>query len=229
MSRDHLPTHEHGTALLSDLKGAVYNPRVMPDREMKNLMKSLREFGFVQPVVVRRDDGLILGGHQRCEARKRIASEDKEDEAGITVPVVWVAGISDEKAKLLNVALNRIHGEWDYAKLGELFESLQPMVEQAQLEVSGFSDKEIDDIIKLTSANASTDLGGDDDDLDVDAELAAEARKFGFEVGTDADAALVREALTAHGMTSPANAGSALAKMARAALTHVKCEEDLCE
>lgn len=223
-----ISTHVNGTARLADLKGADYNPRIMPDREMKALMKSLREFGFVQPVVVRKEDGLILGGHQRCEARKRIAAEDGEDVSTIEVPVVWVKGFDDAKAKLLNVALNRIHGEWDFAKLGELFESIAPALPQdGALSVTGFNEREIEDILKLTTA-ATPQLADVEDEIDVDAELAAEKRKFGFEVANDADAEAVRAALAAHGMTSPANAGAALAAMARAAIAHVKCEEELC-
>lgn len=222
--------HEHGKALINDLVGADYNPRQMPDREMKALMGSLREFGCVQPVVARKSDGLILGGHQRVEAMKRILAEDKVASTGYTIPVVWVADITDEKAKLLNVALNKIHGDWDFEKLGELFESIQTTTTSsasAPLEVTGFSAKEIDDIIKLTVTDGAALDTSDDEPIDVDAELAAQARKFGFEVPTDADAADVRAALAAFGMTSPANAGTALAKAMRAAKAHQICEEEL--
>lgn len=221
-----IATHKTGTAKITDLVGADYNPRIMPDGEMKNLMRSLREYGFVQPVVVRKEDGLILGGHQRVEAYKRILAEDKADLDKATIPVVWVSGLSDEKAKLLNVALNRIHGEWDFAKLGELFASITPQ-SNGDLGVSGFSEREIDDIIKLTGEDAAAQPDPVED-IDVDAELAAEARKLSFEAATDEDAAVVREALAKYGATSPANQGAALAKMARAALAHIVCEEELC-
>lgn len=214
--------HEPGTMKLSELKGADYNPRIMPDSEMRNLMASLRSYGFVQPIVVRKEDGLILGGHQRIEAMKRIVAEDKGPKDP-SIPVMYVAGLTDDKAKLLNVALNRIHGEWDYAKLGDLFQSIQPEA-NGEFGVSGFNSREIDDIINLTSADAAKLPSND---IDIDAELAAEARKFDIAAPNDEDAAVVREALTAYGMTGPGNAGTALAAMARAALCHRVCEEEL--
>ena len=57
---------------ISALRPAPYNPRVMPESEMAALCESLRAFGFAEPVVVRRADHLIIGGHQRVEAAKRI-------------------------------------------------------------------------------------------------------------------------------------------------------------
>ncbi len=213
--------HEQGFAKISELKGADYNPRVMPDAEMRNLMQSLREFGFVQPVAARKEDGLILGGHQRVEAMKRIAAE-MGGTADITIPVVWISGLSDEKAKLLNVALNRIHGEWDFEKLGELFTSLAPELPAVELTGSGFSGKEIDDIIKLTAVDAAPTFNNDDAPEPVAPPSATV--KFSFVVAK-AEAAVVAEALAALGKDKNA----ALVKMARASLAHAICEKELCE
>lgn len=100
---------------ISALRPAAYNPRVMPEAEMAALCESLRAFGFAEPVVVRRADHFIVGGHQRVEAARRI---------GLTeVPVVEL-DLSDEQAKALNVALNKIHGEFDVPKLAEVLASL---------------------------------------------------------------------------------------------------------
>ena len=48
------------------------NPRQMPDEQMAALMRSIEQFGFVEPVVVRRSDRLVIGGHQRVEAARRL-------------------------------------------------------------------------------------------------------------------------------------------------------------
>lgn len=218
--------HEQGMVKISALKGAEYNPRIMPDAEMRNLMASLKEFGFAQPVVARKEDGLILGGHQRVEAMKRIAAEMGGGD--IKIPVVWIAGLSDEKAKLLNVALNRIHGEWDFEKLGELFSTLAPTDTTSPL-VSGFSGKEIEDIIKLTAEDASNAPNPVVEDTDAPPPAVATVQKLTFNLAPD-DAELVRGVLTTHGMTkNTATAAAALVKMAKAASAHVLCEEELCK
>jgi len=112
------PTHapiEVTYAAPASLLPADYNPRQMPDVQMDALVRSIGEFGFVEPVVVRRSDRLVVGGHQRIEAARRLGLE--------CVPVVEV-DLTDEQCKALNVALNRIHGEWDVVKLDELIRSL---------------------------------------------------------------------------------------------------------
>ena len=113
------------------------NPRQMPPREMESLQRSVAQWGLVQPLVVRRADNSIIGGHQRLEAARALGLK--------TVPVVFV-DISAEEATALNLALNRISGEWDMEKLGELLEELQrlPGIDET---LTGFSTDEIDDIL----------------------------------------------------------------------------------
>jgi len=100
---------------LGALRPDPHNPRQMPEAEMQALMASLSEFGFVDPVLVRKGDRMVIGGHQRLEAAKRLGMTD--------VPVVEL-DLTDEQARALNVALNRISGEWDVPKLHELLEAL---------------------------------------------------------------------------------------------------------
>src|SRR5207249_9283526 len=58
------------------------NPRKIGDAELDALTRSMREFGFVQPVIARRDDQVVIGGHQRLVAARRL---------GMTsVPVIYV-------------------------------------------------------------------------------------------------------------------------------------------
>jgi DNA modification methylase len=87
----------------------------MPDEEMNALVESLRAFGFVDPVICRRGDLLVIGGHQRVEAARRLGMTE--------VPVVELE-LSDAQAQALNVALNKIGGTWDLPKLDELLKSL---------------------------------------------------------------------------------------------------------
>ncbi|MDO8484481.1 MAG: ParB N-terminal domain-containing protein, partial [Candidatus Limnocylindrales bacterium] len=53
---------------IDDLRPDPANPRRISDDELEALTRSLREVGFVQPVLARRDDGIEVGGHQRLVA-----------------------------------------------------------------------------------------------------------------------------------------------------------------
>lgn len=210
----HPQTHLPITALV----GADYNPRVMPDESMRALMRSLREFGFVEPVVARAEDNLILGGHQRVGAMQRIAQEDGLDPASVMVPVVQLSGVDDHRAKLLNVALNRIGGEWDYDKLGDLLGSLVPEMSLGDMSLTGYNESEIGDILHMMGTNPvppQTVTEGE-----VQASIDAQARAFIFKVSTDAESALCREVLAAFGMTGPGDAVKAFVAAMTAAKKH---------
>jgi len=113
------------------------NPRLMPEAEMHKLVRSIETFGLVEPLVVRRSDNLVIGGHQRLEAAKALGLK--------TVPVVYVE-LSDAEAKVLNVGLNRIQGQWDLPKLGALLEELQDLPD-LDVTLTGFDGGEIDDLL----------------------------------------------------------------------------------
>jgi len=104
---------------------------------MKKLMRSIEEFGVVEPVVLRKQDRSIIGGHRRLEAARALGHR--------TVPVVYV-DVTEAKAKALNLALNRIQGEWDLPKLGELLEELRDLPELDET-LSGFDEMEIEDLL----------------------------------------------------------------------------------
>jgi ParB-like chromosome segregation protein Spo0J len=109
----------------------------MSEAELGKLMRSIEEFGFVEPLVVRRADHAIIGGHQRWEAAKRLGLK--------TVPVVYV-DVSPEQAKLLNLALNRITGEWDLPRLGLLLDELRDLPDLDET-LSGFDETEMESLL----------------------------------------------------------------------------------
>lgn len=78
--------------------------------------RSLRQFGFVQPVLAHKEDGTVIGGHQRLVAGRRLGLR--------TVPVTYL-DLSAEQARLLNLALNKISGTWDEQLLARLLADLQ--------------------------------------------------------------------------------------------------------
>ncbi len=153
---------------------------------------------------------MILGGHQRVEAFKRLLAAAGKTDAKI--PVVYLDGVDDDKAKALNLALNKISGDWDYDKLAALFDGLT----EATLDLSGFAPPEIADIVGLLGEGSAPEREPEPE-MDVDEELAKQARKFTFEVADDAEAAICRGVLAEHGMTGPGNAGAAFVAAMRSA------------
>ncbi|MGD0249057.1 MAG: ParB/Srx family N-terminal domain-containing protein [Candidatus Limnocylindrales bacterium] len=134
-----------GTTLLSvemvpidQLRPDPANPRRISDEELDALERSLRQFGFVQPVLARREDGTVIGGHQRLLAARRLGLQ--------TVPVTWL-DLSVEQAHVLNLALNKISGSSDDALLARLLADLQASPD-VDLSLSGFGEDEIKDLLR---------------------------------------------------------------------------------
>src|SRR5882672_3553620 len=113
-----------------------FNPRTIGDHDLGALRRSLKFFGTVEPIVVNRRSGQIVGGHQRVRAA--------EAEGIDTLPVVYV-DLDDPSERQLNLALNRISGEFDVEKLQEVLADLKRA--GADLELTGFTDTEIEEFL----------------------------------------------------------------------------------
>jgi len=120
------------------LKAAPYNPREISPEPLKRLAKLLDRHGFVDPIIARRCDGLVIGGHQRLKANGLRRRPDSK------VPVIFLEDVSDMRAKSINIALNnpQAQGRFDAAKLGRLLEELS-QVEVDVPAMTGFVDYEI--------------------------------------------------------------------------------------
>jgi DNA modification methylase len=143
---------------IDSLKPDPANPRRISETELESLTRSIREFGFVEPVLVRKQDRTVIGGHQRLTAARKL---------GLThAPVIYL-DVSIEQAKLLNVALNRISGEFDNELLARL---LADLPDTADLTLSGFAQDELDTLLKSLDVRAKRDKP---ESFDVDAALEA--------------------------------------------------------
>lgn len=125
---------------LDELNPAGYNPRkdLKPDdKQYQDIQNSIEQFGFVEPLVVNVHDGknMIVGGHQRFKILKA---------SGVSTTEAVVVDFDDQKEKALNIALNKIDGEWDNEKLQELFREFG---EEDVTEI-GFTEEEYKDLIK---------------------------------------------------------------------------------
>ncbi len=121
--------------LLADLTPAPWNPRRMDEQQAKALQRSLAEFGTVEPILVNDVTGHVVGGHQRLAAL--LAN-------GETATDVLVGSWPEEREKALNIALNKIHGEWDEDKLGALLAELQGA--EFDFGLTGFSGDELEEL-----------------------------------------------------------------------------------
>lgn len=125
---------------LDELNPAGYNPRkdLKPDdKQYQDIQNSIEQFGFVEPLVVNVHDGknMIVGGHQRFKILKA---------SGVSTTEAVVVDLDDQKEKALNIALNKIDGEWDNEKLQELFREF----EEEDVTDIGFTEEEYKDLIK---------------------------------------------------------------------------------
>lgn len=142
----------------AELLPADYNPRkdLKPgDPEYNKLKRSIEQFGYVEPVIWNKVTGCVVGGHQRLKVLI---------DMGITEVECVVVEMDVEKEKALNIALNKISGEWDKDKLALLIADLQGA--DFDVSLTGFDPAELDDLFKDSIKD-----GIHDDDFDVEAEL----------------------------------------------------------
>ena len=55
---------------IRDLRPDPANPRRISDEELESLTRSIREFGLIDPIIARREDKVVIGGHQRLIAAR---------------------------------------------------------------------------------------------------------------------------------------------------------------
>lgn len=119
---------------ISDLLHPENNPRIMPERAREDLDGSLDKFGCVQNIVVNRRNMHIVGGNQRVTALR--------DKGASHAPVKFV-DLDEDDEEELNLALNKISGIWDDAKLAKSLERLKDENRR-----TGFSKTETESLIQ---------------------------------------------------------------------------------
>lgn len=131
------------------------NARTHSAEQINKLRSSLREFGFINPVIIDRDYG-VIAGHGRILAAK---------EEGIReIPCVFADHLTEAQKKAYIIADNRMAMDagWDEELLRVEIEALQ--AEAFDLSLTGFDEKELSDLFK-------DDADVHEDDFDVEAEL----------------------------------------------------------
>lgn len=133
----------------------INNARTHSPEQVMKLRASLREFGFINPVIIDKDYG-VIAGHGRLMAAK--------EEGIVEIPCVFADHLSEAQKKAYIIADNRMAMDagWDEELLRVEIESLE--AEAFDLSLTGFDEKELS---KLFDDGNETE----DDDFDVDAEL----------------------------------------------------------
>lgn len=149
---------------INELKPAEYNPRTISEEEYNKLINSIREYGLVDPVIINlANNNRVIGGHQRLKAlidenKKTGAYENllllKRGDIGWVFTDNLLEVKDDTHEKALNIALNKISGEWDYPKLNDLLEEIS-LDTNFDIKLTGFDNLDIEEL--------DTDL----DDLDL--------------------------------------------------------------
>lgn len=146
---------------ITELVPASYNPRkkLKPgDPEFEKIKNSIIEFGYVDPVIVNRDR-TVIGGHQRLSVLKELGHEEID---------CVVIDIDKTREKALNLALNKISGEWNKELLADLIKELQSL--DYDTGFTGFDPPEIEQLFNEIHDKAITE-----DDFDIEKELAEPA------------------------------------------------------
>lgn len=158
------------TIKITDLKPAEYNPRRISDDDYQKLKNSISTFGLVDPIIVNLKNMHIVGGHQRYDV---LLDEHMLDNDFLAeLPMIRLGDVGfvftdtelsirdDDHEKALNLALNKISGEWDNDKLAEVLEELE--LSPIDIQLTGFDD------LELTELQFENDIEYDDDISDSD-------------------------------------------------------------
>ena len=155
---------EFETINITEIVPSEYNPRKITDEEYTKLSNSIKEFGFVDPIIINLKNKHIIGGHQRYSVLLDEYIQDKLKYSTLYMlplgDIGWIFPETELKIennnteKALNIALNQISGEWDTSKLEEIFQDLQ--LEGFDTELTGFNSLDLEELnINLETLNTN--------------------------------------------------------------------------
>ena len=125
------------------------------DPKYESLKRGIEQFGCVEPLVWNARSGNLVGGHQRFKILQGQGAEQVD---------VSVVDLRDEQTKALNIALNKLDGEWDDAKLAAPLDELTTLNE-FDIELTGF---DLPDANELIASVLQTNTEDKDEDFDID-------------------------------------------------------------
>src|SRR5436305_370351 len=122
---------------VAQLRPDPRNPRTHAERQITQIARSIKTFGFNVPVLADRE-GNLLAGHGRVQAARRLGLRD--------VPVIRLEHLTPEQARAFSIADNRLAetSSWDDRLLAEVLRDLASVNLDFDLEATGFTMSEID-------------------------------------------------------------------------------------
>lgn len=114
------------------------NIRLHDEEQINQICRSIREFGFTNPILID-ENNIIIAGHGRKAAAIRLGLK--------TIPAIRLSGLTDKQIKALRIADNKLalNAGWDDELLK--FEILSLQESDFDLELLGFSGDEIDSFL----------------------------------------------------------------------------------
>lgn len=156
---------------IEQINPAPYNPRkdLKPgDVEYEKLKRSIKEFDFIEPLVWNKRTSVLIGGHQRLKVLKDLGYKEVD---------VSVVDLDTIKEKALNIALNKIEGEWDFVKLKELLVELD--TGDFDVTLTGFGEEDLKRLIDWEKETFSP--AGIEEQSRLDQKAPVECPKCGHE------------------------------------------------
>jgi DNA modification methylase len=125
------------------------NARVHSARQIEKLMASIKNFGFLVPVLLDKKGG-IIAGHGRVEAAKKLGLEE--------IPTITADALTETQKRAFIIADNKLAEEatWDIGKLKTELEFLTEF--EFDLSLTGFETPEIDIIFDHNSKSEEASL-----------------------------------------------------------------------
>jgi len=126
------------TRKVSDLIPYINNSRTHSEEQINQIISSIKEFGFTNPILLEEENG-IIAGHGRLMAVKKMGWTE--------VPCVTIKGLTKTQIKALNIADNQIalNAGWDLDKLKLEIQGLNE--DEFNLDTLGFTKNQIDDFL----------------------------------------------------------------------------------
>jgi DNA modification methylase len=123
---------------VSELIPYINNSRTHSEEQITQIVSSIKEFGFTNPILIDKDNS-IIAGHGRLQAVKRLGLEE--------VPCILISGLTKTQIKALIIADNQLalNAGWDLEKLSVEIEGLDE--DKFDLSLLGFEDDFIKDLL----------------------------------------------------------------------------------
>ena len=140
-----MKTYKQVLINIDKIKPSDNNARVHSSKQVKQIMESIKEFGFTNPLIIDTEYNLIAG-HGRLEALKQLNKIDFKDNPILQVPCIQVKDLSDTQKRALCLADNQIalNSTWDNEKLQDELEKL--INENFNFDCIGFDDSVFNDL-----------------------------------------------------------------------------------